>query len=192
MVLLNNRQSWGWVSIALHWLIALTLFGLFGLGLWMTGLDYYDPWYRRAPDLHRSIGMLLLLAIAIRLMWRWLSPMPERLSDRVGWEPLLASISHSLLYLVPLALVASGYLISTADGRAVAVFNWFEIPAAYTGIEQQEEVMGDVHEILAWTLMGVTMVHAIGALKHHFIDGDRTLIRMLRPEFNSGHKGKQQ
>lgn len=178
----DNNRSWGWISIALHWLVALTLFGLFGLGLWMTGLDYYDPWYRHAPDLHRSIGVVLLVGLAVRMIWRRINPKPSNLPNHKRWETKLARFSRILLYVLPLALVVSGYLISTADGRPIAVFDWFEIPATYTGIEEQEDVMGDWHEILAWAVISVAILHAAGALKHHLIDRDKTFIRMLKPD----------
>ena len=175
----NDQQHWGLVAIFLHWTIACATLALFGLGLWMTGLDYYDLWYRKAPDLHRSAGILLSLAVIARLLWRWLTPVPQALPSHRRWELIASATSHTLLYLLPLALAVSGYLISTADERAIAVFNWFEIPATYTGIEQQEEVMGDVHEILAWGLIGLVAVHTLGAIKHHVVDRDTTLTRML-------------
>ena len=60
MQLRNSSSRYGAVSIFLHWFIALAVFGLFALGLWMVGLDYYDPWRKEAPDLHKSIGLTLL------------------------------------------------------------------------------------------------------------------------------------
>lgn len=175
----NTESNWGLSAVLLHWLVALTVIGLFGLGLWMTELDYYDPWYRTGPDLHRSIGVLLLGVILLRLVWRLLNPTPRPLPHHQRWETNAARIAHALLYVLPLVVMISGYLISTADGRAVAVFDWFEVPALFTGMEQQEEVMGDLHEALAWGLIAVASLHALGALKHHFIDHDTTLTRML-------------
>ena len=176
----NHKHGWGAITIALHWLVALTVFGLFGLGLWMTSLDYYDPWYRQGPDLHRSIGVVLLFAILIRIGWRLLSTTPAAHPNHQRWEITAAHIAHGLLYLTPLLIMLSGYLISTADGRSVSVFGWFEIPAIFTAIEQQEEIMGSIHEILAWALIGIVAIHAAGALKHHFIDRDNTLVRMFK------------
>lgn len=68
MPLKNTTKTYGWVAIVFHWVTALTVFGLFGLGLWMRSLDYYDPWYTQAPDLHRSIGVLLILFTLLRLV----------------------------------------------------------------------------------------------------------------------------
>ena len=76
------------------------------------------------------------------------------------------------------AIMLSGYLISTADGRAIEVFSWFEVPATLSDIDGQEDIAGDIHEILAWTLIVLVALHALAALKHHFIDKDTTLKRM--------------
>merc|ERR1712054_167217 len=136
-----GTQAWGSLAIMLHWVVAATIIVLFALGLWMTGLDYYDPWYRQGPDIHRSIGSLLLVAIVLRMAWRLIDTKPQSLPNHQRWEVVTAHIAHGLLYLLPLSLIVTGYLISTADGRAVSVFDWFQIPALYTGMEQQEEVM---------------------------------------------------
>ena len=66
----NSPTRWGLLSVLLHWTVALTVFGLFGLGLWMTGLDYYHPWYKEGPNIHRSVGLILAIIILLRLSWR--------------------------------------------------------------------------------------------------------------------------
>jgi cytochrome b561 len=76
-------------------------------------------------------------------------------------------------------LMIAGYLISTADGKGIIVFDLFEVPALYTGIPNQEDLAGLVHEYLAWTLVVFAGLHALAALKHHYIDRDVTLLRML-------------
>ena len=171
----NSSTRFGLVAVVLHWLVALTVFGLFGLGLWMTRLDYYDSWYRQAPWLHKSIGILLFLAVIFRLYWRIITPPPVALSSHKPWEISLARMTHRLLYLLLLAIMLSGYLISTADNRSIEVFGWFSIPATITSIPEQEDVAGLVHLILASSLIGLALLHAAAALKHHFIDRDRTL-----------------
>lgn len=175
----NTPEVWGLAAIVLHWLIAFALLGLFGLGLWMTGLDYYHPWYRQGPDLHRSIGVLLLLLVILRLLWRRVNVIPVTLPNHRRSEVRAAQLSHLMLYLLPIALAVSGYLISTADGRSLSVFGLIEVPALNVGLDQQEETMGDIHAVLAWSLIAVAGLHAMGALKHHLIDRDTTLTRML-------------
>ena len=68
----DHSSGFGLLSIVLHWVSALLIVVLFGLGLYMVGLSYYDPWYNRAPSLHISLGLLVLLLTLIRIVWRLL------------------------------------------------------------------------------------------------------------------------
>jgi len=178
-MLRNTNSTYGLVAVALHWVVALAVIGLFVLGLWMTELDYYDPWYKAAPDIHRSIGVLLFLAVAVRLAWRLMDSPPPPMSTHTAIERRLARIAHGLLYLLLFAVMIAGYLVSTADGRPVSVFGLFEVPATFSGLENQEDMAGDIHLALAVTLVSLAGLHALAALKHQFIDRDGTLMRML-------------
>jgi len=175
----NAPERWGLVAVAFHWLMALTILGLFGLGLWMTGLTYYDPWYKQGPNLHKSIGVVLLLILFARLAWRTLDRTPDPVPGHTRWERKAAHAVHGVLYLGLFAVMISGYLISTADGRAVSVFGLFDVPATVTSIEKQEDIAGLVHLWLAVALISTAAVHALAALKHHVIDKDTTLKRMF-------------
>jgi len=174
---INTASGYGRIHIGLHWTVALLIAVLLPLGLWMTGLDYYDPWYKQGPDLHRAIGVLLGLVLMARAAWRLGNRMPTPLST-TDWEKKIAAAAHWLLYLLPILLITSGYLISTADGRSVDVFGLFEIPATLHGIDGQEDIAGDLHFILAMILLTVIVLHAGAALRHHFILKDDTLRRM--------------
>lgn len=175
----NTARGYGWVTIVLHWLTAVTVFGLFGLGLWMTDLTYYDAWYQRAPAIHKGIGILLFLVLVGRAVWRALNVTPEHEPGASRSQRRTARTVHRVLYVLPFALMASGYLISTADGRAVEVFGLFAVPALVSDLPGQEDIAGAVHWYLALTLIGLVALHALAALKHHFIDRDRTLKKML-------------
>jgi len=179
MQIRNSGQNWGMLSIFLHWLAAFTVFGLFSLGIWMTGLDYYHAWYNRAPSIHKSIGIILAGVLLVRLAWHLFNSNPKALISHAPWEKRLARIVHLLLYLVLFSIIVSGYFISTSSGLAIEVFNWFEVPAYPIGIEQQEDIAGALHWYLALTLMALVALHTFSALKHHLIDGDETLKRML-------------
>ena len=72
----NSSRRYGIISIGLHWIFALAVYGMFGLGLWMVTLSYYDGWYHQAPELHKSIGVLLMLGLVFRVIWRHISPPP--------------------------------------------------------------------------------------------------------------------
>jgi len=93
----NSDSTYGLVSILLHWLVALAVFGLFGLGLWMVGLDYYSSWYRTAPDLHKSIGILLFVVMLGRLLWRFLTPPPPAPASHGPLTRLASKFGHALL-----------------------------------------------------------------------------------------------
>ena len=175
----NSTTHFGMIAVTLHWLAAITIFSLFGLGLWMTGLDYYDSWYKQGPWWHKSIGILLFFVIIFRLFWRVLTPPPAALTSHKPWEIKLAHMAHLLFYFLLLAIMLSGYLISTADNRAIEVFGWFAVPATITSLPKQEDIAGWVHLILASILIGLASLHAAAALKHHFIDRDRTLKRIF-------------
>jgi cytochrome b561 len=145
----------------------------------MVGLDYYSSWYKTAPDLHKSIGLLLFAVMLGRVLWRWLSPPPAALPNHGRMTRLASKLGHGFLYLGLLVLMLSGYLISTADGRPIEVFGLFSVPATLPAIPNQEDVAGLVHEYLAWALVIFAGIHALAALKHHFIDRDLTLVRMF-------------
>ncbi|UTW44828.1 cytochrome b [bacterium SCSIO 12696] len=172
----NTLQSYGLVAKLLHWVMALAIFGLFGLGIYMVGLDYYDPLYRTLPHIHKSVGVLLFVLLLIRWGWRMGSRQPQPIGSTN--EQRVAHWAHLTLYALMALIMVSGYLISTADGRAIDVFNWFAVPATLTDIDNQEDIAGDIHEILAWVLIVLAALHALAALKHHFIDKDNTLKRM--------------
>ncbi|MGE5154009.1 MAG: cytochrome b [Bdellovibrio bacteriovorus] len=175
----NTGQAYGIIAIALHWLVAIVVLGLFALGLWMVGLTYYDTWYRTAPSIHKGVGVLLFLVLVLRLLWRLANPNPAPEPTHSRFERLASSVVHGLLYLLLFGVMASGYLISTADGRAIDVFGLFQVPATLTGLPNQADLAGDIHLALAITVIVLAAVHALAALKHHFIDRDRTLLRML-------------
>ncbi len=150
---------------------------LFLLGLYMVTLDYTHPWYQSAPELHRSLGVLTGLLLVPRWLWRQLDPLPAIEGRRR--ERVVALSTHRLLYLLLALTVTSGYLIATADGRPLALFDLLEIPALPVTLENQEETAGSVHRWAAYTLAALSVLHALAALKHHFIDRDATLRRML-------------
>lgn len=179
MLLRNSPGRYGWLSIFLHWSMALVIYAMFALGLWMVGLSYYDTWYHNAPEIHKSIGVILMLVLIIRLIWRVVSPPPKPLSSYSPLVRITAVLAHGLLYGLLIAILFSGYLISTADGKPVSVFGWFSLPAVLTGAGEQADLAGDIHLWLAWSIVILSVLHGLAALKHHFIDRDTTLKRML-------------
>jgi cytochrome b561 len=143
----------------------------------MTGLDYYSSWYKTAPDLHKSFGILLALLLLSRLVAIRLFGKPA--ASGAGWQQKAAGIAHALMYALLLAIMVSGYLISTADNRGIIVFGLTEVPGFGEFFPEQADIAGTVHWYLALTLLALVVLHAGAALKHHFVDKDNTLTRML-------------
>lgn len=179
MQIRNTSANYGLITIITHWLVALTVFGLFGLGFWMVDLSYYDDWYRRGPDIHRSIGILLFLVMLFRVVWRAMNASPDPLPGHKRWEVRSAHAAHLLLYVLIFVAMVSGYLISTADGSSISVFDWFEVPSVTGQVKGMEDTAGTVHYWSTWAIVGLAAIHAAGAFKHHLLDRDRTLRRML-------------
>lgn len=174
----NNQSHYGWLSIVMHWLSAIVVFAMFGVGLWMVDLSYYSEWYQTAPHWHKSIGILLALLLVFRFVWNTLQGKPKPLGSRL--ENVAAKFAHGVIYLLLLLIVVSGYLISTADDRPIEVFTWFAVPSLGELFENQADIAGELHFYFAAVLIGLAIIHGLAALKHHFIDKDATLTRMLK------------
>ncbi len=174
---LNSKDHYGWVSIVIHWVMALAVFGMFALGVWMVELSYYDAWYHDAPYMHKSFGMLLFGMLVFRFAWRLLNTRPTLMGE--AWEKVVALTVHRLHYVLLLVLFVSGYFIPTAEGVGIDVFGWFVIPASLSFDKTKADLIGLIHQYAAWTVMALAAAHAGAALKHHFIDKDKTLLRML-------------
>jgi len=174
----NTHNHYGVISIALHWLMAVTLIGMYFLGDYMVDLNYYDDWYQSAPSWHKSIGIVLACLLLFRIFWMSVQIKPASLIKN-KWLAQLIFFTHIGMLFLLIIIVISGYLISTADGRAIVIFNLFEIPATITSIKDQEDVSGELHFYMATALMFISGFHALAALVHHFIYKDKTLRRML-------------
>lgn len=184
----NTENGYGLIAIILHWLMAITIFSLFGLGLYMVELTYYDAWYKGSLDLHKNIGMVLLVALMLRIVWRVVNITPKG-ADKTASnvEVKAAHYAHIALYALMAVLMISGYLISTADGRAIDVFGLISVPALPFSVANQEDIAGSIHEILAWSLILLSGGHALAALKHHFILKNNTLLRMIKVSPSKTH-----
>lgn len=175
----NTPDSYGWLAIVLHWSVAIVVVGLFGLGLWMMDLDYTSQWYQKAPHWHKSIGVILVAVMLLRLIWRSVNPSPKSLENHKRWEVVSAKVVHGAFYVLIFLMLPTGYFITTAKGNSLHVFDWFSIPAIVDDAEKLPDIAGEIHEYIAFTIIGLASIHALGALKHHFFDKDNTLKRML-------------
>lgn len=176
----NSPSRFGWVAIALHWLIAALIGVMIVLGLVMTGGFDDDIMTKIALfQWHKSTGIAVLALVVVRLAWRLANPVPALPGTLKAYERGLAHATHLALYLLMLAIPVSGWLIASASTLPTEVFGLFALPRLITPDRGVEELVGEVHETLAWVMLGVLALHVAAALKHHFILKDDVLVRML-------------
>ena len=183
----NTGQSYGKISISLHWVMALILIGLYILGDYMVDLDYYDPWYHDSLSTHKAIGIIAGLLLITRFLWNHLQIKPAPLDPENTLQNLLAKGGHILLYVLMFIMIISGYLISTAKGQGIDVFGLFEIPALLADNADRGELAGEIHEIAATVFIIMVGLHVLAALLHHYLFKDKTLLRMLRTSDSDQH-----
>jgi len=178
MLIRNTHERWGAVAKTLHWLLALAIFVMMGLGLLMV--DYSDLQTRfQMYFYHKSLGILILVLVALRLVWRLFNPTP-RLPDSVPThERWLAHAGHAALYLLMLALPLSGWVISSSSGFGLQVFGLVKLPEIVESNKELQTLAETVHYWLFWALVALVVVHVAAALKHHLISRDNVLRRML-------------
>lgn len=171
-------RSYGLFSVILHWLLAVALIALYFSGDYMVTLDYYHSWYHRAPELHKSFGMVVGGLMIVRFIWNkyrghlQLSYPREKIN-------ISAYLVHHLFYLLVLLLVLTGYLFTTAKGQGIDVFGLFSVPAIFAENTEVAELSGTLHDLIAVVFMLLFMIHTLAALYHHFILKDNTLRLML-------------
>ena len=179
MLISNTPLRFGLFSKLLHWAIALLILGLIWLGWYMVDLTYYDRWYNASLHYHKSLGILALALALFKLGWQQYTPAPGPVAGLKTWEKTGAKLMHYVLWGMMLLIPVTGYLISTSAGKPIQLFNWFAIPAIVDVDEELRELAIDVHFYLAYATLFLVAGHAGAALKHHFINRDNTLKRML-------------
>ena len=175
----NRPTRFDNISIALHWLVALSYFGLFGLGAYMVTLGYYDPLYTRLPYWHKGLGILLIFVVLFRLLWHMIRARPEPGQGHQRYERVGAGIVSWGMTIGLLIVLMSGYMITTSAGATIDVLTLFKVPAINFGMENQEDLAGQIHWTVSYLVLTLAIIHTIAALKHHFIDRDDTLKRIL-------------
>jgi len=184
------------VAISLHWLIAAALLANLGLGVWMSWaieLPSRQAQAISAFQIHKSMGLAVLALSLLRLAWRFLWPPPQYSAGMRPWEKGLASLTHWLMYVLMIGLPLSGWLYVSAQWRADGPFTiptlWFglfEVPHLFalneTGNALRAQVAAaafSVHGAMGLAMIVLLVLHVAAALKHHFIDRDGVLVRML-------------
>lgn len=178
MALKNSSERYGIVAILFHWLMALMVIGLLGVGLYMTSAEK-TPSVFKLYGLHKSMGAILLVLVCLRLLWRQLNTQPSLPETLPKFQRLAAHMAHYGLYFFMFAMPLSGWLMSSAAGFPVSVFGLFTLPNLVAPDNALRMFFGEAHELMAWALMALIVAHAGAALQHHFLLKDTVLRRML-------------
>ncbi len=174
MPLQNTSERWGGLSKGLHWLVVLLVLAQFALariaGNLPLGLEKLATLAR-----HKSIGITILGLAVLRLLWRYLSPGPAL----PAMQRRVAAGTHVALYAVLFAIPLSGWLMSSARNYPVSWFGLLQLPDLVAPGEAAFRFWRASHEWLTGALLALAALHALAALKHHFVDRDDVLRRML-------------
>ncbi len=174
---INSVVGYTSVSKALHWLIAVLAFSQLAMG------KFFEVEADEDGSLfvwHTTFGLIVLTLMLVRLAWRLTHTPPALPPTTPTWQQKTARAIHFAFYALLIVLPLSGWLLVSAEGDAVSFFNWFPVPALpVPGGESSEDLIEEAHEILGNVLLVLAGIHVLAGLKHHFIDRDNVLRRML-------------
>ncbi|MBK9160563.1 MAG: cytochrome b [Nitrosomonadales bacterium] len=165
-------------AIALHWAVAVLIFAAFPLGLYMHDLPL-SPVKLKLYSYHKWIGVTIFMLAILRVTWRTMHRPPALPGTMPAWEKFTAHTVHLLLYALLFAIPLSGWLMSSAKGFQTVWFGVLPLPDLIGKDKELGELLEDIHVALNFTLLGLVFAHVAGALKHHFIERDGILARML-------------
>ena len=172
-----HTASYTPVAIAFHWLLALMIVGSLSLGLYMADLPF-SPTRLKLYNWHKWAGVTILALSALRLLWR-LTHRPPADLPMPAWQQRAAHGAHLALYALFFAVPLAGWAYSSAAGFPIVWFGVLPLPDFVPVDRALSESLKPLHRWLAYALGTVVLLHIAGALKHHFIDRDSLLRRML-------------
>ncbi len=177
---MNSRSDTGYsrIAIGLHWVAALLIIGNLAFGLTMVDLPL-SPAKLRYYSWHKWAGVTIFLLSAVRLLWRLAHPVPALPSSTPAWQRKAANASHHVLYLLFFAAPLSGWLFSSAAGFQTVYFGVLPLPDLLAKNKELADLLKLVHRVATYTLAALVVVHVAAAVKHHVVDRDDVLARML-------------
>ena len=162
-----------------HWIVALAMIGMLGLGLYLANLVSDKETKGYLLSIHKSVGVLVLLYGTWRVVWRLRQGFPSPVASFPAWQERVSKLSHYGLLLCIVFMPFSGLMASLFADRAVDVFGLFTIPAI-GDVKLIKSGFFTLHRLAGYGMVALIALHVAAALKHHFVDRDRTLVRMLR------------
>lgn len=164
-------------AIALHWLIAALILAAAAVGLYMVELKL-SPWKLKLYSWHKWIGVTIWLLVVARTLWR-LTHRPPQPPPMPAWQKAASTVTHILLYVLMLIIPITGWLFSSASGFPVVYFGVLQLPDLVSKNKALAELFQTCHAVLNYTMFALVGLHALAAVKHHLVDRDTVLHRML-------------
>lgn len=177
-ILTSENQRYTTVAISLHWLIALLIFAGWGLGFYMSDLPL-SPAKLRYFSWHKWMGVTVFLLAILRVGWLATHAVPRLPLNLPAWQAQAARLTHVALYICMFIVPLSGWLMSSAKGVPTVYFGVLPIPDLIGKDKELGKVLENVHQWLAFGLAALVALHIAAAVKHHFVDHDGVLGRML-------------
>ena len=171
-----ERLHYGTTAKLLHWVIVALLVVQYLIGWLMPDIHRGPP---GAPmTFHISFGIVILLVVVVRLIWRLTHPVtPE--PSLPPWQRLGAEAVHWLLYVLVLATTISGWLFASFRGWAVSLFYIVPLPMLASDNPAAVKAIDGLHQVAEWSLLVLIGVHVAAALVHLLIFRNRVMQRML-------------
>lgn len=178
--------SFSYVTVILHWWVAFGIIGLLFVGIVMSQLSLWSVY-----PIHKSVGMLMLIPVLLRIIWRVYQGWLPSLSTHQAWEKRLARCVHVCLLTATLLMPLSGMLMSSMSGHGLAVFGVVLFPKHPHPTHPNRvvpinpfltRIAVNLHFYIGYLMVILLVLHISAALKHHIVDKDRTLKRMLNKQ----------
>jgi cytochrome b561 len=170
----NDANSWGIIARLLHWIIAFLIIGLLYVGLIMVNM-VNSPEKFELYGYHKSLGVIVLALIIVRLGWRWINPTPT-----LPTPDLASRLSAPVLYILMLMMPISGIIMSQGGGHAISLFGWFTLPSLIEKNPFLGKLAWQIHGYTGKMLIGMIGLHFIAALYHQWILKNNLLRRMIK------------
>ncbi|QGR02239.1 cytochrome b [Ehrlichia ruminantium] len=162
----------------MHWLTGIPIILMLILGFWMKSLPNTYPVLKNIYILHKSIGIILLALLLLRVMFRTLSVIPPYYKGFPNYLAIISKITHVSLYILSITMATSGYVMSSASGRAIQIFS-LNVPLLIDINENIAIIAKQCHNVCAYMLSVTIILHILAVLKHKFIDKDNIFNRII-------------
>jgi cytochrome b561 len=170
-------QHFNLLARLLHWTMALLILAMLFIGIGMVST--VSPRYDELLSVHKSIGILVLVLAAVRLINRLLNSPPPLPADLPGWQVFMAKASHVILYVLMFALPLVGWSMLSAGGYPIVVFSSVNLPPILPHDDAVFAFLRTTHTVLALLLFAVFLGHFGAALFHKLIRRDTVLKSMV-------------